>query len=318
MFKEKALAYGELVFFALFIGLVIWRATPDAVIQSNMVAEPTATTTKVALFPDVEIEAQSAYVYDTVTKKALYEKDAELQWPLASLTKLMSGIVAWELVPNYTLVRIDAEHMREEGDSGLHVGEEWNVSNLIDFMLVVSSNDGARALASVAGSQITATSSILSPEERFVEAMNAKAREIGLRETYFLNQSGLDINQNLAGAYGSAEDTVLLVDYILKKNPHLLEATAYENIQIESKYTLHDANNTNQAISLVPNILGSKTGYTDLAGGNVVVAWNAGIDHPIIISVLGSSYDGRFTDLTKLIEATTKYFGTQRTTSSQI
>lgn len=313
MWKQKALAYSELAFLALFIALVLSFTGSRTTTEQIASTEIFATTTQVAFFPQVEIEARSAYVYDTVTKQALYEKDAELQLPLASLTKLMSAVTAWDIVPEYMLVRISPEDMLEEGDSGLSPDEEWNVRKLIDFMLVVSSNDGAKAIASAAGSQIL-DKSHLSPQERFVEAMNAKAQEIGLRETFFLNQSGLDMNTHLAGAYGSAKDMTLLIDYIMKENPHLLEATTFETIELASKNTYHEATNTNKAILSVPNILGSKTGFTDLSGGNVVVAWNAGIDHPIIISILGSSYDGRFEDLSKLVDATTRYFSNSTTT----
>jgi D-alanyl-D-alanine carboxypeptidase len=65
--------------------------------------------------------------------------------------------------------------------------------------------------------------------------------------------------------------------------------------------------NTNKAIDLLPNVIASKTGFTDLAGGNLVVAFDAGIAHPIIIAVLGSSFDGRFDDMTKLVNSTIEY-----------
>jgi D-alanyl-D-alanine carboxypeptidase len=99
----------------------------------------------------------------------------------------------------------------------------------------------------------------------------------------------------------------LLVSHILKTNPHILEATSYSKISIGSKNKGHEAQNTNKVLNKIPNVLASKTGYTQLSGGNVVLALNAGIDHPIIISVLGSSYDGRFNDLNALVKATLEY-----------
>ena len=65
-------------------------------------------------------------------------------------------------------------------------------------------------------------------------------------------------------------------------------------------------NSTNAFIDKIPNVIASKTGYTDLAGGNLVVAFDAGLNRPIIISVLGSSQEGRFADALKLIDATIK------------
>ncbi|MEN9622098.1 MAG: hypothetical protein RLZZ67_532 [Candidatus Parcubacteria bacterium] len=303
--SPKTTAIFQLSLLALALGLLLLAVHPEPVsVPQNLdedgiiIMEPH--------FLAVTIEARSAYVYDVLADKVLYEKDAELQWPLASLTKLMSALVASELVPNYMLVKITKDDLREEGDTGLHPDEEWNINKLIDYSLVVSSNDGMKAIASVAGS-FAGSSATTTPEQAFIKKMNEKAHSLGLKETYFLNQSGLDESNTLSGGYGSAKDVALLVDYILKKNPHLLEATSFKETNVSSSNASHDAVNTNKAILSIPNIIASKTGFTNLSGGNVVVALNAGINHPIIISVLGSSYDGRFTDLTDLAEATLTY-----------
>jgi len=265
--------------------------------------------TKIA-FSVPDIEAKSAYVLDVKTGDVLFEKEPELQWPLASLTKLMVVLAAKEIVPDYVLVRITFDDISEEGDTGLLIDEEWNLQKLVDYSLVVSSNDGMRAIASVAGSQIAnaTTTNNISPNELFVNYMNSMARDIGLTKTYFLNYSGLDLSPTLSGSYGSAKDIATLVDYILKKSPHILEATTFSKIDIDSKNKKHNAVNTNKSLGNIPNILASKTGYTKLSGGNVVLAFNVGLDRPVIISILGSSYDGRFEDLNKLVNATIKYF----------
>ncbi len=294
----------HLCLLAFAAGFVFWIFLP----RSEVAQAPSdkATTTQVALFPVVDIEARSAMVYDVLTGKALYEKDAELQWPLASLTKIMSALTASQIVPNYILVKITSDDLREEGDSGLYRDEEWNINKLIDYSLIVSSNDGMRAIAAVAGSQI-GVSATSTAQESFIRKMNENAVRLGMKESYYLNPSGLDVSKTLAGGYGSARDMALLVQHILKTDPHLLEATSYRQSTVSSKSEDHGAINTNRAINSIPNVIASKTGYTVLSGGNVVVALNAGIDHPIIISVLGSSYDGRFDDLTKLADATLEY-----------
>ncbi len=269
---------------------------------------PPGTIKKEAYFPEITLEARSVYVYDVKNKKVLYEKDAELQWPLASLTKLMSAVTASELLPSYHDVKITSRDLREEGDTGLRPDEVWNIENLIDFSLIVSSNDGMRAIASVAGATATmATSSTSTPEELFVKKMNENAHRLGLRESYYLNQSGLDVSSTLSGGYGSAKDMALLLEYILRTNPHLVEGTSYKDTKIDSKNAVHEAINTNKAINDIPNVIASKTGYTDLSGGNLIVAIDAGINHPVIISVLGSTYEGRFKDVTALATATISY-----------
>jgi D-alanyl-D-alanine carboxypeptidase (penicillin-binding protein 5/6) len=303
--KPKYVAFGELGLLALLVALFFWWISPIEVTKVDDEQKASATSSKVAFFPDVEVEAKAAYVYDALTGKSLFEKDPELQWPLASLTKLVSAVTASNIVPEYMLVRITPDDLRQEGDTGLYPDEEWNVRKLIDYSLVVSSNDGMSAIASVAGSHIGGENE--TPNQIFVDEMNKFAKSIGLSQTYFLNQSGLDVTPALSGGYGSAKDMAILMDYIIKNDPHLLEATSYDRILIPSSTTIHTAQNTNKSIPTIPNVIASKTGFTDLSGGNVVVAWNAGLSHPIIISVLGSSYDGRFVDLNKLVDATLTY-----------
>lgn len=303
--RPKAAAIFQLTLLALAVGFFLWVAYPlEPTKQDDVIS--TASTTRMTLFPDVNIEAKSAYVYDVVSGKALYEKEAELQWPLASLTKLMSALTASELLPQYLIVKITSDDLREEGDTGLRPEEEWNLGKLIDYSLMVSSNDGMRAIASVAGMQI-GTSSTSTPQQYFIGQMNKNAVKLGLKQSYYLNQSGLDVSHTLSGGYGSAKDVAILVDYILKKSPHLLEATSLQKTAIASHTESHAALNTNKAINSIPNVIASKTGYTELSGGNVVVAFDAGINRPIIISVLGSTYDGRFVDLKTLVDATLTY-----------
>jgi D-alanyl-D-alanine carboxypeptidase len=77
-------------------------------------------------------------------------------------------------------------------------------------------------------------------------------------------------------------------------------------LQFASAEKRYSAENTNVVIDKIPNLIASKTGYTDLAGGNLVIAFDAGLNHPIIISVLGSTEKGRFSDVLQLVQATLK------------
>lgn len=314
--SPKTTAGLQLLLLALGLGLLLMLAHPNPEPENPNLDEDGIHTPE-PTFPVVSLEARSVYVYDVTTGKALYEKDPDLQWPLASLTKIMSALVASNTIPNYMLVKITKDDLREEGDTGLHPNEEWNVNKLIDYSLIVSSNDGMKAIASVAGA-LAGASATTTPEQAFVKKMNETARKLGLQGTYFLNQSGLDESSVLSGGYGSAKDMALLVSHILKTNPHLLEATSLKETNVASNDALHDAVNTNKAILNIPNVIASKTGYTNLSGGNVVVALNAGIDRPIIISVLGSSYEGRFTDLTTLVQATLTFLTGTSTQTVQV
>lgn len=303
--KPKSIAFIELGALATLVALFLWWIYPTPV--ATVPGADTAIQIKPEpVFREVPTEAKAVYVFDATTGTALYAKNENLQLPLASLTKVMSALTASTLLPDYSLVPISLADISTEGDSGLYADEIWPIAGLIDFSLLVSSNDGMSALASVAGARV-AFDQAKPPAELFVERMNTLAGEIGLQQTFFLNPSGLDESTSLSGGYGSAKDMALLVSHILATRPHLLEATSYSKTDVSSKSFVHPAVNTNKAIDAIPNVLASKTGFTDLSGGNLVVAFDAGLGHPVIISILGSSREGRFTDMQAMVDATLAY-----------
>lgn len=257
-------------------------------------------------FENIVLEGKAAYVYDVHEQKTLFSLNEELQLPLASITKLMTVLTASDYIKKDETVTIGYDSLNVEGDNGLFAFEEWLAKDLFDFTLVVSSNDGATALASVAGgAKIVRTGKVGdTPQGLFVDEMNKLAQEIGLKQTYFINETGLDPNKQLSGSYGSARDTSKLLEYILINKPRLIEATAYSSIDFisESQFE-HTATNTNNSIGSIPGLIASKTGFTDLAGGNLIIAFDAGINRPIIVSILGSSKEGRFIDVEKLVAA---------------
>ncbi len=266
-------------------------------------------------FPEVSIKASAAIVFDTQTNNVLFAKNTDTALPLASITKLMTALVAAEIAPGYSLITLDKDALSAEGDNGLRPNEIWKLQDLSDFTLTVSSNDGARAIASAIGAWqgiglATGTQNSQSGREHFISLMNQKAKKIGLTLTDFKNESGLDIDATTPGARGSASDVSKLMTYILKFRPEIVDATRKEKIEVKSGSLItHNASNTNEAISKIPNIIASKTGYTDLAGGNLVVAFDGprAQPHPIVIVVLGSTLEGRFTDTETLAQATEDY-----------
>ncbi len=261
--------------------------------------------TKTDPFANIGLEAKAVVVWDVVNQHEIFAKNSDLPLPLASLTKVMTVVTASDMLPKTGQIQILSEYLQPEGDSKLVVGDSWAASDLIDFTLVTSSNDGALALAAVAESLDAS-----SPEDahtKFVKKMNETAEEIGLSNSKFWNEHGLDQELDRGGAYGSAKDMALLFQYTMNKYPDLLEATRYKSLALSSKEAIYDATNTNTFVDQIPGLLASKTGYTELAGGNLVIAFDAPLNRPIIISVLGSTADGRFTDTLKLVEATMKY-----------
>jgi serine-type D-Ala-D-Ala carboxypeptidase (penicillin-binding protein 5/6) len=286
-----------------FLGLTLFAFRPIA-------SRPVVEAPVEHVFPRVTLQAKAAYVYDLREGKELFAKNADTRLPLASVTKLMSALVASDLLPSYGTIKVSQAALATYGDSGLTEGEKWTLKNLLDFSLLTSSNDGIHAvalsLAALNKTNATDTEIIQS----FVSAMNAKASALGLKNTYFLNETGLDESEVKNGAYGSARDISTLVSYILIHRPELLEATREPAAVFVSLDNFsHAGKNTNTLVRDLPGILGSKTGFTDIAGGNVVFAFDPELGRPIVISVLGSSASGRFEDAKKLVEATMEYIG---------
>lgn len=246
--------------------------------------------TEVRIAPTI-IEGKSAVVYDAKTGKILFAKNADDALPLASLTKIMSAEAILATQDPSTAVFITPQDLTSEGDSGLEAGEVWSLKDLLTYGLVASSNDAMAAAAASAG-----TTSI-------IDRMNSTAQALGLTNMRFANPTGLDISEEAAGAYGSAHDMALLVADFLQKHPSLFSATVSAATPIRGSGKEMLAVPTAEPILDIPGLIGAKTGYTELAGGNLVVAFDIEIGHPIIVVVLGSSREGRFEDVRMLIDA---------------
>ncbi len=245
---------------------------------------------KMSAFQNIKIEAKAAYVFDIAQNRTIFESNAEAQLPLASLAKIMTALAVKESFPSSLLVAIPREAILQEGDDGFRSGEQWPASELAAAMLISSSNDAAFAFGLEYKKDFN---------QDFVSLMNQKAKELGLEQTYFLNPTGLDISKNAAGAYGSAKDMAKLMAYIIKSSSSLMESTSVDSINIRSR----EFKNTNQIVHDFPGLIAGKTGSSDLAGGNLVVTVDLGYGHPIIIVVLGSSSEGRFSDVKSLYQA---------------
>ena len=259
-------------------------------------------------FDGVALTARAAVVLDIATGEVIFEKNANAQLPLASLTKIMTAETALASASRYALVSILPEFLETEGDSGLKSEEAWPLGNLLSFMLVSSSNDGAAAAAAVGGSFLSQSGVRADNREAFIAAMNAAAAARGLASMYFLNETGLDETSEIAGGYGSARDAARLIASAYIAHSELFAPTTEgAAIFTEENGKMHDANNTNKAVDLIPMLRASKTGFTDLAGGNLAIVFDAGIAKPIAVVVLGSTEEGRFADVQDLVAATLQF-----------
>jgi D-alanyl-D-alanine carboxypeptidase (penicillin-binding protein 5/6) len=266
------------------------------------------------IFAPITVQAKSALVWDIKNQKVLFEKNPDEKLPLASLAKVMVALTAIDLIPDYTVVTVKKEFLNEEGDSGLFADERWKLSDLIDFSLVVSSNDAATAIAAVSGYSQVGGDTYNIGRELFLTKMNERAGELGLTQTVFSKENGLDTDKENGGAYGSARDIVRLFEYVLKNHPEIFEATKYKEITITSLNNIHHvATNTNQIVDSIPGLVASKTGYTELSGGNLAIVLDPGIGRPVVIAVLGSTLEGRFEDVNLLSQKVLEYLASEST-----
>lgn len=277
-------------------------------VKDLQVTAPTANTIpplppKKLTYGNMSLQAKSAIVVDTTSGKVLYKKNANESLPLASITKVMAAAAATDLLKPDDTVTMTPDALATDGDYGFSLGERWTFENLLNYSLVISANDGMVAIADAAAKKYN-QSGIL------VKTMNDKAQQLGFSQMHFYNPSGLDVDQTKSGGYGSAADVAALFQYVLLKYPHLLDATTQKTIDStdESGRAFHGTN-TDEIIAKIPGVRASKTGYTDLAGGNLAVTWNAGLDHAITIVVLGSTFSGRFSDMEQLVKATINELG---------
>ncbi|MDD5396512.1 MAG: hypothetical protein PHW24_00440 [Candidatus Moranbacteria bacterium] len=222
--------------------------------------------------------AHASVIIDADTGTILHYSEGRTHRQIASLTKLMTAILVMEKIPNLDeAVTIDEEPVYADGTkvgcprSGycisqrLKVGEEISARSLLQAMLMNSANDSAIAL----GKHIAGT------QDAFVDVMNAKAKELGLNDTHFCTASGLDLDDEsaAAGCYSSAYDIARIAAYSLRYDTIWKIARQPSNTivtSIDGKLQ-HTILNTDQLLDQMPNIIGSKTGFTPMAGYSLVM-----------------------------------------------
>jgi D-alanyl-D-alanine carboxypeptidase len=252
---------------------------------------------------DIAIVGKSAYVWDVRAQRALYSKNADKPLPLASLTKLMTSLLAYELIEANAETTVPLSAVRQESSGGLSAGEKFTIDSLQQLSLISSSNGAAYTLAASVGSLLGERD----PVGQFLAGMNIRAQELGLTTLSFKNATGLDISSTEPGAIGTARDITFLLEHILNTYPDIVDPTRLSNTRVyDIQGIYHEVENTNGVLDKIPNLIASKTGFTDLAGGNLIVAFDLGFDRPIIVTVLGSTRSDRFVDVLTLIEAVQK------------
>ncbi|MEZ4103626.1 MAG: hypothetical protein R3B55_03730 [Candidatus Paceibacterota bacterium] len=257
-------------------------------------------------FENLDLKASSVLIINSENKKEIYGKDIEKVMPLASLVKIMTAVVAMENIEESEIIQIPKEALKLTGDNGLLVDEKWGRDDLLRFTLIASSNDATRAISMHVGKKLGAENEEDSVKA-FVELMNKKAKDLGLIHTIFLNESGLDQGNGQNGGYSNSREIVALFDYAINKYPDIFSSTSFGSKVFTSvSNASHNALNTNPNPGLVAGISASKTGFTNISGGNLIVSFRTPKNQTIIANVLGSTFSDRFTDIEKLSNTTLK------------
>lgn len=240
------------------------------------------------MFSGAVVEAKAYVVYDIINKKVIAGRNEEKVFPLASLTKVMTAVTALTHNATSTPITIRRESIDEGYDLGLSEGQVWALEELVKYTLIFSSNDGAQAIADALGGHST-----------FVSRMNSDSAMLDLGLS-FTEPSGLDKNGQLGGK-GTALDMARLFAHARKEFPGALESTSQvRGTFMSSTGKVIGIPNTNQEIEGMLGSEASKTGFTDEAGGNLAIIADVTVGHPIVIVVLGSTKEARFSDVAAL------------------
>lgn len=234
------------------------------------------------------ITARSAIVWDATAARELYSKAPDERIAPASTTKMMTAVLALELVPLGTKITVDARDISkpeyDESSMALVAGETLTAEDLLYGALLVSGGDAARVLGRTAGTALLAGKPG-DPLARFVQEMNARVAKLGLPNTHFVNPDGGDA----PGQYSSARDLLRIADEALKRPEFAkIVATPTATRQTIDGSRVYNLQNTNQLLTQRPGVHGVKTGTTDECGQCLVTAqW--GVGGRILAVVLGST-----------------------------
>ena len=276
----------------LVLPLSVTAATVSSECDISDIAVPIdSTVTDAAIGTQLDIKAKSAILMEVNTGKILYEQNADEKLPPASITKIMSLLLVMEAIDGGKMSLEDvitaSEHACSMGGSQiwLEPGEAMTVDELLKAAVIASANDATVVL----GEQIAGS------EEGFVAMMNARATELGMTNTHFINATGLDADGHISSAHDVAIMSAELIKHDLIKN--------YSTVWMD---TLRDGEselvNTNKLVRFYEGTTGLKTGTTSGAGYCLsATAERNGLELVAVI-MSGDTSNDRFNGAKKLLD----------------
>lgn len=225
-----------------------------------------------------EISAKAGFFIDTKNGQVLYSKNAHERLPIASLVKVMTVLIALEhkKMDDQFVVSQKASDM--EPDKMLLIsGEKLTLKELLDGIFLVSANDAAELLAEQTTEDRT----------EFIKLMNDQAKQLGMKDTFYTNPTGLDEDSN--NSYSSAYDLAILTRFLIRNYPEVVDISKSEHIYLPQtdNHQDYDMYTGINLISTYPGVIGFKTGFTPEAGLTLITLARIG-GHEVVGVLLGS------------------------------
>lgn len=279
--------------------------------QSDIVAGLSVQDRQLTASSCPNIVAEYAYVVDD-SGKVYYERGADTQTHIASITKVMTALIALEYGdPQNTTVTVSQTAATiGESSAMLQAGDSMNLESALKALMLPSGNDAAQAIAESLGDTVKQklqeqgdTSVPDSPYDAFVYAMNKKAQELGMTNTLFANPHGLDIDQHDADMHCTAHDVALMISEVMKND-------TFRSIVSKDSDTITVNRGDGQAqiplqstdilIGTYDGACGVKTGFTEKAGQCFAGAVQRDGKTLYAVVLKSSTEAQRFTDATTL------------------
>lgn len=225
-----------------------------------------------------EIPASSYIVIDYDSGQILEEKESSKKLPIASLTKIMTSVIALDLATPDELFTISSKAARMPATKiGVVTGENMTVKELLNAVLLTSANDAAEVIKEGIDAKYQS--------EIFIRAMNEKARLLGLHDTSFTNAQGFDNENN----YSTTRDFAILSHYALSNYPLISETVKkdYEFLPADNNHKQFDLYNWNGLLDVYPNVHGIKIGNTGNARYTTAVI-SEREDKKVLVVLLGA------------------------------
>ncbi|HUD44841.1 MAG TPA: serine hydrolase [Patescibacteria group bacterium] len=249
---------------------------------------PFLSQTSASAAEDNTFTSHSILMYDITTGKTLLSKNPKERMPMASLTKLMTVIIALENKKSDDKYVVDSSDIVGEDSMGLSSGEILSLNELLYGVFLNSGNDAAETLAG----------NYQGGRSAFIKAMNEKAQALGLTDTHFTNPTGLEGDGD---QYTTAYDLLVITTYMLQNFPQVVDISENYTYDIPQTATHKEYDMTNETnlISTYPGVKGLKTGYTPEAGLCLVTYLD--YDGHKILGILLDSEDRR-NEMIKLLD----------------